>query len=113
MAPVEIHYPIKYGNIFASTYFLMTGFHAIHVIVGMILFAIPLWLIRVPAFKSEYDEGWADYIENSGLYWHFVDLVWILFVPAHLHHLGVSRFLPRPRPMLSRRLAPRDKRQVV
>ena len=81
MAPVEIHYPIKYGNIFASTYFLMTGFHAIHVIVGMILFAIPLWLIRVPAFKSEYDEGWADYIENSGLYWHFVDLVWIFLFP--------------------------------
>jgi cytochrome c oxidase subunit 3 len=81
MAPVELHYPIKYGNIFASTYFLMTGFHAIHVIVGLILFAIPLWLIRTSALKSTLDERWADYIENTGLYWHFVDLVWIFLFP--------------------------------
>lgn len=75
MAPVELHYPIKYGNIFASTYFLMTGFHAIHVIVGLILFAIPLWIAK------NFDEHWADYVENSGLYWHFVDLVWIFLFP--------------------------------
>jgi cytochrome c oxidase subunit 3 len=81
MAPVELHYPIKYGNIFASTYFLMTGFHAIHVIVGLILFAIPLWLIHLPAFKGKLDERWSDYVENSGLYWHFVDLVWIFLFP--------------------------------
>lgn len=81
MKPVEIHYPIKYGNIFASTYFLMTGFHALHVIVGMILFAIPLWLIRMPAFKSTLNEHWSDYVENTGLYWHFVDLVWIFLFP--------------------------------
>jgi cytochrome c oxidase subunit III len=74
MAPVELHYPIKYGNIFASTYFLMTGFHAIHVIVGLILFAIPLWIVK-------FDGHWVDYVENSGLYWHFVDLVWIFLFP--------------------------------
>jgi len=81
MKPVELHYPIKYGNIFASTYFLMTGFHAIHVVVGMILFAIPVWLIRLPRFKSTLDEHWSDYVENTGLYWHFVDLVWIFLFP--------------------------------
>jgi cytochrome c oxidase subunit 3 len=81
MAPVEVHYPIKYGNIFASTYFLMTGFHAIHVVIGMIMFAIPLWLIRMPAFKDKLDERWTDYVENTGLYWHFVDLVWIFLFP--------------------------------
>ena len=75
MQHVELQYPIKYGNIFASTYFLMTGFHAIHVIVGMILFAIPIW------FGSQLDERWTDYVENSGLYWHFVDLVWIFLFP--------------------------------
>jgi cytochrome c oxidase subunit 3 len=80
MAPVELHYPIKYGNIFASTYFLMTGFHAIHVIVGLILFAIPLWIVE-PFFKGKFDEQWVDYVENSGLYWHFVDLVWIFLFP--------------------------------
>jgi cytochrome c oxidase subunit 3 len=71
---LEAHHPIKYGNIFASTYFLMTGFHAIHVIVGMIMFAIPLWVISL-------DHRWTDYVENCGLYWHFVDLVWIFLFP--------------------------------
>jgi cytochrome c oxidase subunit 3 len=74
MGPIEAYHPIKYGNIFASTYFLMTGFHAIHVIVGMILFAIPLWIITL-------DHRWTDYVENCGLYWHFVDLVWIFLFP--------------------------------
>jgi cytochrome c oxidase subunit III len=71
---LEAHHPIKYGNLFASSYFLMTGFHAIHVIVGLILFAIPLWVISL-------DHRWTDYIENCGLYWHFVDLVWIFLFP--------------------------------
>ncbi|MDA0587890.1 MAG: cytochrome c oxidase subunit 3 [Planctomycetota bacterium] len=68
-------HPIKYGNVFASTYFIMTGFHAIHVIVGLILFAIVLK--QGPAL----DEKWTDFVENSGLYWHFVDLVWIFLFP--------------------------------
>jgi cytochrome c oxidase subunit 3 len=67
--------PILYGNIFASTYFLMTGFHAIHVIVGMVLFALVL------KEGPRLNEQWADWVENSGLYWHFVDLVWIFLFP--------------------------------
>lgn len=66
---------ISKGNIFASTYFLMTGFHAIHVIVGMILFAFPL--LQRDALSAR----WTDWVENSGLYWHFVDLVWIFLFP--------------------------------
>lgn len=66
-------HPILYGNIFASCYFLMTGFHALHVIVGMILFGIVLMQANM--------EKWHDYVENSGLYWHFVDLVWIFLFP--------------------------------
>ncbi|QDU78704.1 Cytochrome c oxidase subunit 3 [Polystyrenella longa] len=69
----HVHKPILYGNIFASTYFLMTGFHAIHVVVGMILFAIVIC--------SRLGDRWSDYVENSGLYWHFVDLVWIFLFP--------------------------------
>jgi cytochrome c oxidase subunit 3 len=68
-------HPIVYGNIFASTYFIMTGFHAIHVIVGMILFMIVL------KQGSALNEKWTDWVENSGLYWHFVDLVWIFLFP--------------------------------
>jgi len=68
-------HPVLYGNLFASIYFLMTGFHAIHVIVGMILFVRPLLQ------GSNLDERWTDWVENSGLYWHFVDLVWIFLFP--------------------------------
>ncbi|MFM9965025.1 MAG: cytochrome c oxidase subunit 3 [Planctomycetaceae bacterium] len=66
-------HPILYGNIFASCYFLMTGFHALHVIIGMLLFGI---VLMQPTM-----EGWHDFVENSGLYWHFVDLVWIFLFP--------------------------------
>ena len=68
-------HPIVYGNIFASSYFIMTGFHAIHVIVGMILF------LAVLKQGSALNEKWTDFVENSGLYWHFVDLVWIFLFP--------------------------------
>lgn len=72
---LHVAHPIVYGNLFASTYFLMTGFHAIHVIVGMILFMIVL------AQGANLNERWTDFVENSGLYWHFVDLVWIFLFP--------------------------------
>ena len=68
-------HPVLYGNLFASIYFLMTGFHAIHVIVGMLLFARPLLQ------GNNLNEDWTDWVENSGLYWHFVDLVWIFLFP--------------------------------
>jgi len=68
-------HPLPYGNVFASVYFLMTGFHAIHVIVGMILWGIVL------AKGKALDGSWNDFVENSGLYWHFVDLVWIFLFP--------------------------------
>lgn len=66
--------PILYGNLFASNYFLMTGFHAIHVIVGLILFV--LIILRNPLGVAD-----AVFVENVGLYWHFVDLVWIFLFP--------------------------------
>ncbi|MCG6155694.1 cytochrome c oxidase subunit 3 [Rubinisphaera margarita] len=68
-------HPIKYGNLFASTYFFITGTHAVHVIIGMFLFLTVL--IRGPWLK----QSAATYIENIGLYWHFVDLVWIFLFP--------------------------------
>jgi cytochrome c oxidase subunit 3 len=61
------------GTMWASTYFLLTGFHAIHVIVGLIVFAIMCtWTLNAKR---------AGGIENAGLYWHFVDLVWIFLFP--------------------------------
>jgi heme/copper-type cytochrome/quinol oxidase subunit 3 len=75
MSGVHEPHPILYGNLFASTYFLLTGFHAVHVVVGMILFAFAI--LQGPALN----ERWTEWVENSGLYWHFVDLVWIFLFP--------------------------------
>ncbi len=61
------------GNMWASSYFLMTGFHAIHVLVGLICFAL--------AFPMTLNHKRAAFVENIGLYWHFVDLVWIFLFP--------------------------------
>jgi cytochrome c oxidase subunit 3 len=61
------------GNMWASTYFTLTGFHALHVLVGLIVFAIML--------PMRLDIAAAGFIENIGLYWHFVDLVWIFLFP--------------------------------
>ncbi|MGN6546325.1 MAG: cytochrome c oxidase subunit 3 [Aureliella sp.] len=64
---------IPSGHMWASTYFLLTGIHAIHVLIGLIVFAIALTLELGPAR--------ANLLENSGLYWHFVDIVWIFLFP--------------------------------
>jgi cytochrome c oxidase subunit 3 len=61
------------GNLWASTYFLVTGFHAVHVIVGLIAFAMLM--------PKTLGVARAGLIENVGLYWHFVDLVWIFLFP--------------------------------
>lgn len=61
------------ANMWAATYFLMTGFHAIHVLVGLIIFAL--------AIPMTLDRSREVFLENSGLYWHFVDLVWIFLFP--------------------------------
>ncbi len=61
------------GPLWSSTYFLLTGFHALHVLIGLIVFALMLPLVL--------NRTRANLIENIGLYWHFVDLVWIFLFP--------------------------------
>ncbi len=61
------------GNTWANTYFLLTGFHAIHVLFGIFAFGI-LLLFRLGKER-------AGVIENVALYWHFVDIVWIFLFP--------------------------------
>jgi cytochrome c oxidase subunit 3 len=61
------------GPMWASTYFLLTGFHALHVLIGLIVFALMLFITL--------DRAQAGLVENIGLYWHFVDLVWIFLFP--------------------------------
>ena len=70
-----LHLPIRIpgGNMWASTYFLLTGFHALHVIVGLVAFAC-LLVMHLGVAR-------AGAVENVGLYWHFVDIVWIFLFP--------------------------------
>ncbi|MBI4369911.1 MAG: heme-copper oxidase subunit III [Elusimicrobia bacterium] len=70
------HYPSS--SIFYAVYFTTTGLHALHVIVGIIWNS---WLWHAAA--KEWDEWWfPGRIEYAGLYWHFVDIVWIFLFPA-------------------------------
>jgi len=63
------------ANLWLSTYFLITGLHAVHVIVGILLLAIPLLAWNL-------SRAWFPFLENTALYWHFVDLVWIFLFPT-------------------------------
>ena len=70
-------------RIFFWIYFVMTGLHALHMIVGLGLMSWVLWT----AFKGSYTAEYYMPVEMSGLYWHFVDIVWIFLFPL-LYLLG-------------------------
>jgi len=74
---IHLHYVIPQGNIWASIYFALTGFHAIHVIGGLIVFIIML----IKAAVGTLTVHSALFIELTGLYWHLVDIVWIFLFP--------------------------------
>ena len=68
-------------NIFGSVYFLTTGLHAAHVIVGII------WILAVVAKAMRGGFSQTNYlpVEMAGLYWHFVDLIWVaIFMVVYL-----------------------------
>lgn len=78
--------PDKFRNkvqIFYWIYFAMTGLHALHMIIGLGLMAWLLWKAWIGTFSAEYYAP----VEMSGLYWHFVDIVWIFLFPL-LYLLG-------------------------
>ena len=64
-------------TLFFGLYFFMTGLHALHIIVGLVILTVMLFRILNRTIHSE------NYIhlENSGLYWHLVDLIWIFLFP--------------------------------
>jgi cytochrome c oxidase subunit 3 len=68
---------IPYGNLWASCYFAMTGFHALHVFGGLVVFAIILIMAAVGRLGVQHTLM----MELTGLYWHFVDIVWIFLFP--------------------------------
>ena len=62
------------GPLYGATFYAMTGFHGTHVTIGVIC----LWFTFWRAMKGEYTADSHGGVEIMGLYWHFVDLVWII-----------------------------------
>jgi cytochrome c oxidase subunit 3 len=65
------------ANLFFSLYFAMTGLHALHMIIGLGL----LTVMFVMAARGRFSVAWHTPVEMSGLYWHFVDIIWIFLFP--------------------------------
>ena len=68
---------VPHVPIFFSIYFVMTGIHGVHVLVGMGLLT---WL-AVRAHKGHFNSEYYTPVELSGLYWHLVDIIWIFLFP--------------------------------
>jgi cytochrome c oxidase subunit III len=66
-----------HAPLFFSLYFIMTGLHALHMIVGLGLMTVLL----VMAWRGRFTRAYHTPVEVSGLYWHFVDIVWIFLFP--------------------------------
>ena len=73
----------RHTQIFFSLYFIMTGLHATHMVIGMIILGVLAWYAK----KGTYDSSYYNPLEMTGLYWHFVDIVWIFLFPL-LYLLG-------------------------
>lgn len=65
------------ASLFFSLYFVMTGLHALHVIIGI---GILIWIL-LRSKRGDFDAHYFTPVELTGLYWHFVDLVWIFLYP--------------------------------
>jgi cytochrome c oxidase subunit 3 len=68
---------LRHAQLFFSLYFVMTGLHALHMIIGLGVMAVMFWWAWTGVITKEYYNP----IEVSGLYWHFVDIVWIFLFP--------------------------------
>ena len=73
----QIHIDQSREQIYFSLYFAMTGLHALHMIIGVGIFSFLLY----QAAKGRYTPDYYTPIELGGLYWHFVDIIWIYLFP--------------------------------
>jgi cytochrome c oxidase subunit 3 len=63
--------------LFFGLYFVMTGLHALHIVIGMIIIIVALNRVQ----KGTVNADRPSLLENAGLYWHLVDLIWIFLFP--------------------------------
>ncbi len=69
-----VHAPFTFtGGIYGSTFFMATGFHGFHVIVGTCFLSVCQWRLYQGHFKPDHHFG----LEAAAWYWHFVDVVWL------------------------------------
>ncbi|HYH09275.1 MAG TPA: cytochrome c oxidase subunit 3 [Thermoanaerobaculia bacterium] len=73
------HHQYPSTNNFFATYFVLTGLHGLHVLGGMVVFAY--LLLTANKWYAEKRDQFTNRVETTGLYWHFVDLVWIFLFP--------------------------------
>jgi cytochrome c oxidase subunit 3 len=66
------------SRLFTDLYFIITGLHAIHLTIGIGLMLVMTWMASRPRFLQEHQNR----IEITGLYWHFIDLVWMIVFPT-------------------------------
>jgi cytochrome c oxidase subunit 3 len=75
------------GSIYGATFFMATGFHGAHVIIGTIFLAVCLWRAYQGQFTPQHHLGF----EFAAWYWHFVDVVWLfLFASIYIWGAGAS-----------------------
>ena len=67
----------QHAQLFFFLYFAMTGMHALHMVIGISI----LFILLYQAWHGAYVNGHTSTIDNFGLYWHFVDIVWIFLFP--------------------------------
>lgn len=76
-----VNLPLHIGDdpatLFFFLYFVMTGFHALHLVIGLGVVAA----ITAGAWRGRFTRGHYNPVEIAGLYWHFVDIVWIFLYP--------------------------------
>jgi cytochrome c oxidase subunit III len=67
----------RHTELYFFLYFAMTGMHALHMIIGIAILGFMIFRARVGAYTT----GHVTFVENFGLYWHFVDIIWIFLFP--------------------------------
>jgi cytochrome c oxidase subunit 3 len=64
-------------EIFYGLYFALTGLHAVHMVIGVVLLSV----IAIAALRGKFSREYFTPVEVGGLYWHFVDIVWVFLFP--------------------------------
>jgi cytochrome c oxidase subunit 3 len=67
----------RHTEVYFGLYFAMTGMHALHMIIGISILGFMIWRARAGAYTT----GHVTFVHNFGLYWHFVDIIWIFLFP--------------------------------